>query len=81
MQVNMATDINYSRCLALGNGLMMASLTIILMTAIIAYGMEHLFTIPVLVTAHIAMIIAAGSLKIGYVMRCIALKAFGRMDF
>ena len=72
---------NYQRALMTGNWAMLISLTVIIVSTAMAYGLEHHLTIAPLVTAHIAMIIAAGTLKIGYVMRCVALKAFGSQAF
>ncbi len=72
---------NYQYCLAVGNWLMLISLALIGVCIALAYGFEHQMSIPALVAAHLAMIVFAGLIKIGYVMRAIALKAFGSENF
>ena len=69
--------LNYQRTLVAGNWLMLISVSVIALCILAAYGFEQQLTIPALVAAHLAMVVFAGFLKVGYVMRAIALKAFG----
>lgn len=73
--------LNYQRCLVIGNWLMLASAALFVASIVLAYGFEQQLPIAVLVGAHSAMIVLAGLIKIGYVMRAIALKAFGSGNF
>lgn len=68
---------NYQRCLIAGNWMMLMSLMTMLTCIAIAYGFEQHMPMPVLISVHLLIILTAGSLKIGYVMRLTALKAFG----
>ncbi|WNC68738.1 hypothetical protein RI845_00990 [Thalassotalea nanhaiensis] len=69
--------LNFQKCLVVGNWLMLASFLIVSMCVAITFGFEESFGIPAQVSAHIATIVFAGLLKIGYVLRCVALHAFG----
>ena len=72
---------HYQRCLVLGNSLMVISLIIVVSSLFITYGFDQHFAIGTQITAHIATIIFAAFIKIGYVMRCIALHAFSLTNF
>lgn len=69
--------LNFQKCLVAGNWLMVTSLLIVASCIALTFGFEDNFGIPAQVSAHIATIVFAGLLKIGYVLRCIALHAFG----
>lgn len=73
--------LNYQRCLMAGNWLMLASVALISVCLSLAYGFENQVALSVLIAAHLAIIVLAAFVKIGYVMRCIALKAFGDQNF
>ncbi|WP_198552751.1 hypothetical protein [Psychromonas sp. Urea-02u-13] len=73
--------INYQKCLTLGNSLMAISLIVVFSSLLISYGFDQHFAIGAQVTAHIATIVFAAFIKIGYVMRCIALHAFSLTNF
>jgi len=73
--------LSYQKCLILGNYLMLISLIVVLSSILITFGFDELFVISVQISAHIATIIFAGLLKIGYVLRCIALHGFGKRNF
>lgn len=76
-----ANALNYQRCLVAGNWIMLASVALISACLSVAYAFESQCSLAVLVGAHLAIIVLAGLIKIGYVMRCIALKAFGDKNF
>jgi hypothetical protein len=65
----------------MGNYLMLASLLVVLFSIAITFIFDESFTISIQVFAHIATIIFAGLLKLGYVLRCVALHGFGKRNF
>lgn len=71
----------FQKCLVIGNYLMLLSFCIVVVSIFIAFALDEHFTILAQVSAHIATIIFAGLLKIGYVLRCIALHGFGQRNF
>jgi len=73
--------LNFQKCLLLGNYLMIFSFFVVLSSIFITFFFDEHFTMPVQISAHIATIIFAGFLKIGYVLRCVALHGFGRRNF
>jgi uncharacterized membrane protein YqjE len=73
--------LNFQKCLVLGNYMMLVSLVIISLSIAITFVFDDHFEMPLQITGHIATIISAGTLKLGYVVRCIALHAFGKRDF
>ena len=62
---------NFKSVLFAGNSLMLASLIIILATTFIGYLQPEQFSISTQIVSHIALVIFAAFLKIGYVMRLI----------
>lgn len=73
--------LNYQKCLLIGNYLMLFSFIVILLCISITFIFDEHFTISTQIPAHIATIVFAGLLKIGYVLRCIALHSFGIRNF
>lgn len=73
--------LGFQKCLVVGNYLMLFSLFIVSTSIFITFLYDQHFTISVQVSAHIATIVFAGLLKIGYVLRCIALHGFGKRNF
>ncbi|NQZ89429.1 MAG: hypothetical protein HRT54_17780 [Colwellia sp.] len=73
--------LNYQKCLIVGNYLMIFSLFVVTSSIMINFAVDELFAIAVQISAHIATIIFAALLKIGYVLRCIALHGFGKRNF
>jgi uncharacterized membrane protein YqjE len=73
--------LNFQKCLILGNSMMLISIIIISLSITITFIFDDHFGMPVQISGHIATIIFAGVLKLGYVMRCVALHAFGKRDF
>ncbi|WP_068546045.1 hypothetical protein [Thalassotalea crassostreae] len=73
--------VNFQKCLIVGNLMMISSLMIVAFCIAITFGFEESFSIGAQVSAHIATIVFAGLLKIGYVLRCVALHAFGAKVF
>ncbi len=71
----------YQRCLLVGNWLMLLSLFLIIASTVVAYGFEQKLGLASIIAAHIITIVMAAFLKLGYVMRCIALRAFGSEAF
>ena len=78
---NIEHALGFQKCLVIGNYLMMASLIIVATSLFITFGYDEHFTISAQVSAHIATIVFAGLLKIGYVLRCVALHGFGKRNF
>lgn len=52
-----------------GNGTLLLSALALLTTLFVAYTHHHLFSMVTQIAAHIGMMLAAGTLKLGYVMR------------
>lgn len=73
--------LSYQKCLILGNYLMLISFFVVLSSVFITFGLDELFAISIQISAHIATIVFAGLLKIGYVLRCVALHGFGKRNF
>lgn len=71
---------NYQLCLPIGNWSMSLSVTLVAASCLVAYGFEQLFSLTATTTAHITTIVMVATLKLGYVLRCIALRAFGSED-
>lgn len=71
----------FQKCLVIGNYLMLLSFCIVVTSIFITFALDEHFTVSAHVSAHIATIIFAGLLKIGYVLRCIALHGFGQRNF
>ncbi|MGB1197542.1 MAG: hypothetical protein ACPG46_00760 [Thalassotalea sp.] len=78
---NIDHALNYQKCLLVGNYLMLLSFFIILTAISITFIFDENFTIATQISAHIATIVFAALLKIGYVLRCVALHGFGKKDF
>jgi len=73
--------LSFQKCLITGNYLMLISFVVVLSCITITFGFDELFTIATQISAHIATIVFAGLLKIGYVLRCVALHGFGKRTF
>ncbi len=73
--------LGFQKCLVIGNYLMLMSFFIVATSLFITFAYDENFTISAQVLAHIATIIFAGLLKIGYVLRCVALHGFGKRNF
>jgi hypothetical protein len=73
--------LNFQKCLILGNYLMIFSFLVVTSSIFITFAFDELFAMSVQISAHIATIVFAGLLKIGYVLRCVALHGFGKRNF
>ncbi len=73
--------LGFQKCLVIGNYLMLMSFLIVATSLFITFAYDENLTISAQVLAHIATIIFAGLLKIGYVLRCVALHGFGKRNF
>ena len=71
----------FQKCLVIGNYLMLLSFFIVVTSVFITFALDDHFTISAQVSAHISTIVFTGLLKIGYVLRCIALHGFGQRNF
>ncbi|GAA6152177.1 hypothetical protein [Pseudoteredinibacter isoporae] len=67
--------------LVAGNWTMLLATAFIVVAVILSYGYEQVLSIPALVFWHSLTIVCAGLLKVGYLLRCAALKFFGSPDF
>ena len=56
-------------------------LKVVLSSITITFAYDESFSISSQIVAHIATIVFAGLLKIGYVLRCVALHGFGKRNF
>lgn len=73
--------LNFQKCLLIGNYLMIVSFFVVTSSIIINFAFDEFFAISVQIAAHIATIVFAALLKIGYVLRCIGLHGFGKRNF
>jgi len=73
--------LGFQKCLIIGNYLMIFAFIVVTSSICITFGFDEQFPISVQISAHIATIIFAGLLKIGYVLRCVALHGFGKRNF
>ncbi|ALO33840.1 hypothetical protein CMT41_03200 [Colwellia sp. MT41] len=73
--------LGWQKCLVIGNYLMLMSFLIVAASVTITFVYDQHFTIAAQISAHIATIIFAAFVKIGYVLRCIALHGFGNRNF
>jgi len=78
---NIDNAVNYQKCLIIGNWLMLVSIFVVTLSICVNFAFEARFEISSQIVAHIATIIFAAILKIGYVVRCIGLHGFGKKDF
>ena len=62
---------NFKSVFFVGNSLMLASLIIMFATILIGYLQPEEFSIATQIVSHIALVVFAAFLKIGYVMRLI----------
>ncbi len=73
--------LHFQKCLIAGNYTMLLSFIVVSLCITVTFALDHHFSISVQIFAHIATIVFAGALKIGYVLRCIALHGFGKRNF
>ncbi len=73
--------LGFQKCLVIGNYLMVISFLVVVGSICITFGYDESFSISSQIVAHIATIVFAGLLKIGYVLRCVALHGFGKRNF
>ncbi|MEW6995089.1 hypothetical protein AADZ84_12575 [Colwelliaceae bacterium MEBiC 14330] len=73
--------LGFQKCLVIGNYLMVISFLVVLSSIAITFAYDESFSISSQIVAHIATIVFAGLLKIGYVLRCVALHGFGKRNF
>jgi len=73
--------LHFQKCLVLGNYMMLLSFIIIASCIAITFVLDDYAAMSLQIFAHIATIIFAAALKLGYVLRCIALHGFGQKDF
>ncbi|GAW95719.1 MULTISPECIES: hypothetical protein [Colwellia] len=73
--------LGWQKCLVIGNYLMLMSFLIVAASVTITFFYDQHFTIAAQISAHIATIVFAAFVKIGYVLRCIALHGFGNRNF
>ncbi|RJG42112.1 hypothetical protein [Motilimonas pumila] len=71
----------FQRCLVAGNVLMLISLFAILGCLYVSYLQPEQFSLVQQISSHIAMILLATFIKVGYVMRGIAMNGFGLKAF
>tara|TARA_R110000744_G_scaffold47688_1_gene104809 strand:+ start:350 stop:622 length:273 start_codon:yes stop_codon:yes gene_type:complete len=73
--------LSFQKCLVLGNTMMLISIIVIMLSINVTFVFDSDFAIWIQILAHIATIVFAGALKLGYVFRCIALHGFGNKNF
>ena len=71
---------NFSRVMLSGNGIMLIAMLGIITCIIIGYTHDEYFSLWTQVASHVALILLAAALKIGYVMRCIGLHGLGAIQ-
>ena len=78
---NIENALSLQKCLVIGNYLMLPSFLVVTSCIFITFGYDQHFAMSAQISAHIATIVFAGLLKIGYVLRCVALHGFGKRNF
>ncbi|WP_057830392.1 hypothetical protein [Colwellia sp. TT2012] len=78
---NISHALSLQKCLLIGNYLMLTSFLVVTGCIFITFGYDENFTMATQISAHIATIVFAALLKIGYVLRCVALHGFGQRNF
>jgi len=73
--------LSFQKCLILGNYMMLISFIIISLSITVTFVFDSYVAMSWQILAHIATIVFAGALKLGYVLRCVALHGFGKKDF
>ena len=76
-----SNTLNTEKCLRWGNYLMLVAFIVVTSSIAITFMFDQHFGIAAQVAAHIATIVFAGLLKIGYVLRCVALHSLGKRNF
>jgi hypothetical protein len=71
---------NFSRVLLSGNGAMSIAMIGIIICIVIGYTHDEYFSLWTQVASHVALILFATAVKIGYVMRCIGLHGLGNIQ-
>jgi amino acid permease len=72
---------NFQKCILGGNWLMLVSFLIVTLSIVMTFGANEHFSIAMQVAGHIATIISAGLLKLGYVLRCVGVHGLGYKVF
>ena len=72
---------NQQHCPLIGNWSMILPVTLIAASCLVAYGFELHFSLTAIAAAHVTTIVMAATLKLGYELRCIALRVFGSEEF
>ncbi|MDG9671410.1 hypothetical protein ONV78_26995 [Hahella sp. CR1] len=70
-QANATLDGFAARLMKIGDRTLVTSIFVIVATALICYPYADNFSIGQQVAAHITMVVSAGALKLGYVLRLI----------
>lgn len=72
-----STAQHYQRIVRWGNGGMLLSLLLVIVTVLVAYISPESFSIGIQVMAHIVMLLAVTALKITYLIRCVGRHGLG----
>lgn len=70
-------QLNYQKCIITGNWLMLISVVIMSVCILLTYVIDQHISIPIQVAAHMGTIVLAGTLKVGYVIRCVGVHGLG----
>jgi len=74
-------QMNFRRCVRIGNIMMIISLLVCAISILTTFKYDNLFSIQVQIFAHISTIIFAGLFKLGYVIRCVGQHGLGKQEF
>lgn len=76
-----ADQINFDSCISIGNYLMIFALITMVSSILISFVFDGYFSLISQIVAHIGTIIAAGVIKVGYVIRCVGAHGLGYKAF
>ncbi|TDF36350.1 hypothetical protein EYS14_16595 [Alteromonadaceae bacterium M269] len=67
----------YQKCLVAANWTLIASVVLLTFSIAISFVFPTYFSLGTQMAAHVATIVLAGVLKVGYVLRCVAMHGLG----
>jgi hypothetical protein len=68
----------FQKCLVIANWTLITSVVLLCLTITVSFIFHRYFSMESQILAHVGTIVVAGVLKIGYVLRCVALNGLGQ---
>jgi accessory gene regulator protein AgrB len=67
----------FQKCLVVANWTLIVSVLLLCLTIAVSFIFHRYFSMESQILAHVGTIVVAGVLKVGYVLRCVALNGLG----